>query len=221
MSSTLNDTMGTAKNVVESAVESAKEGTEHAVASARSTWLDAVKAVTGVVATVRGLDLDDGLGLFGLARRRSPFGAVAAFGAGIALGAGLGVLFAPMSGAETRRAIRKQFEGLKHGAKDTLDRAESEVKEVGEKAEELAGKAKDAVKKVEREVEDRVSAGADAAKEAVRNTVDAAANAVTDKVEGAKSVIYAATDHTTSPSGGEANKPARSPGGFSGGHRPS
>lgn len=221
MSSTLNDTMGTAKNVVESAVESAKEGTEHAISTARSRWLDAVKAVTGIVATLRGLELNDGLGLVGLARRRAPFGAAAAFGAGVAVGAGLGVLFAPRAGAATRRAIWKQLAGLEHEAKNTLDRAESEVKDAGEKVEELAGKAKDAVKKAERKVEGKVSAGAEAAKEAVRSTADAAAKAVTNKVEDAKSVIYAATDHSTSPSGGEANKPARSPRGVSGGHRPS
>lgn len=221
MSSTLNHTIGTAKNVVESAVESAKEGTEHAVSSARSTWLDGVKAVTGIVATLRGLGLDDGLAVVGLARRTSPLGAVAAFGAGVVAGAGLGVLFAPRSGAATRRAIWKQLGGLGHEAKDTFDRAESEVKEVGAKAEELAGKAKEAVKNAERKVEDRVSAGADTAKEAVRSTVGAAAGAVKEKVEEVTSVIRTATDHATSSNGGEANKSARSPGGTTSGHRPS
>lgn len=214
MLNTLNQTLGTARNVV----ESAKEGTEHAISSARSTWLDGVKAVTGIVRTVRGFGLEDGLGLIGLARRRSPLGAVAAFGAGVVAGAGLGVLFAPRSGAATRRAMWKQLRGLGHEAMGTLEHAESEV---GAKAEELAGKAKQAVKNVERTMEDRVSAGADAAKEAVRSTVDAATGAVKEKVEEVTSVIRTAADHATSSNGGEAKKSARSPGGTTSGYRPS
>jgi len=211
MSSTLNDTMGAAKNVM----ETAKHGTEHAVSSARSTVLDGVKAVAGIVTMLRGFEVDDGLGWFGLARRRTPLVSFATFGAGVALGAGLGVLFAPMSGAAMRRAILKQINGLTSEAKETFERAESEVKEVGEKvgdkAEELAGKAKDAVKKAERKVENKVSDGAEAVKDAVKSRVDA----VKDTVEDAKSAIYSSTDaHHNDP-----NRPAKQQTGMGPGHR--
>lgn len=40
---------------------------------------------------------------------------------GLGLGAALGLLFAPQSGAETRRAIGKKVRKLKHLAEDKLD----------------------------------------------------------------------------------------------------
>jgi len=181
MSSTLNDTMGAAKNVV----ESAKEGTEHAVSGARSTLLDGVKTIGGIIAMLKGFQLDDGLGWVGLERRRTPLYSAAIFGMGVAVGTGVGMLFAPKSGAELRRMILDQLKAF--GAE-----AQAEVKEVEEKAEDLAGKAKDAVKKAERKVEGKVEAAASTVKETVKDTV-------TD----AKSAIHASTDST------EPNKHAR------------
>lgn len=186
MSTMLNDTLGTAKNAVETAretaknaVETAKEGTEHAVTSARSTVLDGVHAVTKLVETLRGFGVDDGLALVGLARRTSPIRDLAVFGAGIAVGAGAAMLFAPMSGADTRRAILDQFKGVKRDAKETIERAENEV-------EELAGKAKTAVVKAERKVENKVEEGV----EALKDKAESAADAVKDKAEDAKNLIY-------------------------------
>jgi hypothetical protein len=97
MSSTLNGTM-------KHGVESIREGTEHTLASTLSTMVKGANAVSGVVAMLRSLDRDDGLAWFGLARRR-PLRAAAMFSAGLALGAGFGVLFAPMPGAELRRKL--------------------------------------------------------------------------------------------------------------------
>jgi gas vesicle protein len=174
MSNIRNDTIETARI----AMESAKDGTEHAVSSVRSTFLDGLRAVTGIIGVLRGLHLDDGLAWIGLARR-SPLRDLALFGAGFAAGAGAGLLFAPMSGADTRRAILDQLNGLKREAKDTLDRAGSEVKEVGEKAEDLAGKAKDALKKAEQKVESKMAEGA----EALKDKADAAAHALKDRAE--------------------------------------
>jgi gas vesicle protein len=193
MSSTLNDTMGAAKDVV----ESAKEGTEHAVSSARSTLLDGVKAIGGIIAMLKSFQLDDGLGWVGLERRRTPFYSAAIFGMGVAVGAGVGMLFAPKSGVELRRMILDQLKAF--GAE-----AQAEVKDVEEKAEDLAGKAKDAVKKAERKVEGKVEAAASAVKETVKDTVS-----------DAKSALHTATDTT------EANKPARPMSGVGNGPRPS
>jgi gas vesicle protein len=174
MTSILNDTIGTARG----AMDSAKEGTEHAVSSARSTFLDGLRVVSGLIGVLRGLHLDDGLAWIGLARR-SPLRDLAVFGAGFAVGAGAGLLFAPRSGADTRRAILDQLNGLKREAKETFDRAGSEVKEVGEKAEDLAGKAKDALKKAEQKVETKMAEGADV----LKSTAEAAAHALKDRAE--------------------------------------
>lgn len=161
MASMLDETMATAKNIMGSArdgslhavdaaktaVESAKDTTGHAVTTARSSLLDGVHAVSGIVSMLRGLDSNDALGWVGLARRRSPFFSMAIFSAGFAVGAGAGVLFAPTSGKQLRGSILKGWKGLMNDAKDVAERAETEAvkieQKIEHKAEDLAGKAKD------------------------------------------------------------------------------
>ena len=108
----MNDTMKTAIH----GVESIREGTEHTLASTLATLVKGVNAVSGVVAILRSLDRDDGLAWFGLARRRSPLLSGAMFGAGVITGAGLGLLFAPMSGAD----LRSLLVGRSTGSGDAL-----------------------------------------------------------------------------------------------------
>jgi hypothetical protein len=98
MSSTLNDTMKAAID----GVESAREGTRHTLAGTLATLVTGVNAVSGVVALLHRLDRDDGLAWFGLSRKRSPLFSGALFGAGVVIGAGLCLVFAPMSGADLR-----------------------------------------------------------------------------------------------------------------------
>jgi len=183
MSSTLNDTIKAAKSVLASATEeaahvagSAKVGAEHAAETARATWLDGVKAVTGLVTAIRGFEAEDALGWVGLTRRRSPLAAIGLFSAGALLGAGAAMLFAPISGAEARRRIGNALAGLSGDAKHTLERAEAEVKVVGEKVEEIATHAKEAVIQAEHKVEDQ----AVALKDMAASKVDAAVHAVKD-----------------------------------------
>lgn len=197
MSSMLNDTIEVAKNVLSAANEeaghavgtakhalgSAKDGAEHVAASARTTWLDGVKAVTGMMAVMRGFQAEDALGWVGLTRRRSPLATIGLFGAGALVGVGVAMLFAPLSGAETRRRIMKGLEGLKGDAQSTIDRAETEVKAVGEKVEEIASHAKDAVIQAEHKVE----GGAIALKDMAAAKVDAAVHAVKDATSTTKS----------------------------------
>lgn len=71
-----------------------------------------------------------------------------------------------------RQMILKQFTGIKQAADKAIDQAETEVKEIGEKGEELAGKAKNAVNKVERKIENKVAQGAETVKEVARNKVE-------------------------------------------------
>ena len=170
MYNSLND----AKNAVNHGVKEAAEAAEHVFDSAKkgvgtaktvaehsasdviSTVLKGVSAVTGIVTMLRHLDLDDGLSWVGLARRRNPLTNFAIFGAGVMVGAGLGVLFAPMSGAETRRAIRGPIDDFMRKGADTIRRGEAEIEHKAEelankaehKAEELANKAETQVKKV-------------------------------------------------------------------------
>jgi gas vesicle protein len=194
MSTTLNDTLSAAKQILASAnteathavgtaknaMDSARDGADHAVSSARTTWLDGVKAVTGMVAMIRGLQADDALGWVGLSRRRSPVAAIGIFSAGMVLGAGAALLFAPMSGEETRKRILGGFSGVKGEVK-------SDAAAVGHKVEEIASQAKDAVIKAEHKVED----SAVALKDMAASKVDAAVNA-------AKSAVGTASNHDTS-----------------------
>jgi len=179
MSTMFNDTMDTAK----STIESAKDGTQHAVSSARSTLVEGIRAVNGVVSILRGLQLTDALGWIGLERRRGPLGSLALFGAGVAVGTGVGMLFAPKSGAETRRFL---FGGLEQGAKEIEEKAENlagkakdTVVKAEHKVEDLAGKAKDTLVSTERKVENKVGERVEMAKDAVKDTVDQAKSLVT------------------------------------------
>jgi len=195
MSITLNDTLSAAKQVLASAnteathavgtakqaAGNAKETAEHAVASAKTTWFDGIKAVASVVTMLRGLQPDDALGWVGLARRRSPLVAMGIFGAGMAVGAGAALLFAPMSGEETRRRILKGFSSLKADANSAADAAAAEikadVKAASQKADEVASKAKSAVVAAEHKVEDRAVALKDLATTKVDAAIQAAKGA--------------------------------------------
>lgn len=99
--------LGTARDEV----VSAKDGTLHSVASVLSTVLDGVTATARVITTLQRLDRDQGLAWLGLARRKSPLRALALVSAGAAVGAGLALWFAPMKGAELRRAVRRWTRG--------------------------------------------------------------------------------------------------------------
>jgi gas vesicle protein len=162
MSTLLNDTKDTASCMM----DSAKDGAEHAASSASSTLFEGIHAVTGVVSMLRGLHVTDALGLFGLARRRGPVGSIALFGAGFAVGAGAGVLFAPMSGSDLRRAMLDRFKGLQQDAAHTLEKVETGAKEIEGKAGTLVGKAKDTVVSVEHKLEDKVAGGLQSARDA-------------------------------------------------------
>ena len=192
MSITLNDTLSAAKHILASAnneavraadtakqaAGTAKDGAENAVTSARMTWLDGVKTVAGMVTMLRGFQASDALGWVGLTRRRSPVMAMGIFGAGMAVGAGAALLFAPMSGNETRRRIMNGFSGLKGDARTTLDAVGAEitadVSAAAARVEAVTAQAKSAVVAAEHEVEDR----AVALKDVAATKIDAAVQAV-------------------------------------------
>lgn len=152
----MNGTIGAAKHAYDSAQDgaeravettkhaagAAKDGAGHALSRAIAIAIDGAKAVAGITAVLRALGVNDALGWVGLRRRRDPLFSVAIFGAGLAIGAGVGVLFAPSSGAKLRRSMLRGWKGFKGETKDAIEKIESEVKAdvkvVTEKAEEVA-----------------------------------------------------------------------------------
>ena len=183
MSSMLNDTIKTAKSVM----ETAKDGTEHAVSTTRSALMDGFKAAAGMVGTMRNLDRDDALGWVGLQRRASPLRALAIFGAGAVAGAAAGVLLTPMSGAETRQALLRRLDQLEKDAREALAQLGPQVTAAQGKVEELAAKAGDSVKNAERKIENKVGATVDAVKEGVSHQANAASDAVKSSFEEGRS----------------------------------
>jgi len=185
MESMLNGTMNTAKDAIDSAREgvehalgSVKHGTERAVSSTRSSLLDAVHAANELFAMLRGLDRDAALGWVGLERRRGPLSSAAIFGAGVVVGTGVGVLLAPMSGTDLRHALVARLTGLKREVKGSIEQAASSAEK---KVEAVTEKTGDAMKKAEQKVESKVTAGIEAVKKAeqkVENKVTAGAEAV-------------------------------------------
>lgn len=126
--------LSSAFDSVEHSLDSAKDGANHAASSARSAWVDGLKAVTGLVHAVRSFDSDDALGLIGLRRRRSPLVASALFGAGVAVGLGAGILVAPASGRETRRRIRSGLAAMLADTKSAVTHAAADAKSTVEHA---------------------------------------------------------------------------------------
>ncbi len=127
MNPSLFQTLPSAKSQEPSGVDNASPGTVRsdrggASESARPaaerapfTLLDGVKLLSGAVKVARAIGpvvtlarlagLRNPLSWVGLARRRGPLATLSLFGAGLAVGAGAGLLYAPRSGPELRRAI--------------------------------------------------------------------------------------------------------------------
>jgi len=89
---------------------------------------------------------------------------------GMAIGAGLALLLAPRSGAETRRMIesraRRAGERVRNAATDVADNVTSQVNEVRDRVTERVGAARRAVRRGQDQVLDAVDAGRYAASEA-------------------------------------------------------
>lgn len=161
-----------------------------------------------VASVLRGLRFADMLGWVGLERRRGPLSSIAFLGAGVVVGVGVGMLFAPLSGSETRRALLNRFKGLEKDAERAVEKVEAGAKDIERKAEDFvvkkveglatsvmqterevkdaAGKAKDAAVGAERKIENKVAQGYDAAKDALKNKVDPAAAILSGSADEAK-----------------------------------
>jgi gas vesicle protein len=89
---------------------------------------------------------------------------------GVAIGAGLALLLAPRSGAETRRMIesraRRAGARVRDVATDVADNVTSQVNDVRDRVSERVGAARRAVRRGQDQVLDAVDAGRYAASEA-------------------------------------------------------
>jgi gas vesicle protein len=137
-------------------IDTAKGATMVAVKGARRGLLDTVKSVVEVVTLLRSLGADKVLGQLGLARRRTPLASLGVFATGLAVGAGLGMLFAPRSGRQTRSFMRDQLRkagsDVKAKTVEAASQVEAKLEEVLESTEEAAEqKSKDAAPKGKKE----------------------------------------------------------------------
>ena len=90
------------------------------------------KDFSGLLGTLTsGIRLANALDLIGLERRRSTMShmlpTLGAFGIGVAVGAGLGLIFAPKPGARLRDDISRKVNRLADDVKHAADKAETEV----------------------------------------------------------------------------------------------
>lgn len=145
----MNNAMGTAKAAIGSATDVVKT----VAGTTKSTALDTAKSVVEFVTFLRGIGLDDVLGLVGLARRKSALPTLFAFGGGVAVGASIGLLIAPVSGKDARRYIGMRvgelFGRATEKAEQVQEKAGEVVNQVQEKAGEVAGRVQDKVERVQ------------------------------------------------------------------------
>ena len=97
-------------------------------------------------------------------------GGIAPFLIGLAVGAGLALLYAPQSGAETRRIIRRKArhaaDSARMAGEDLADEVRDRVEHTKRRVQEGLDEAREAVSREKRHVRDTVRAGRDAARAA-------------------------------------------------------
>jgi gas vesicle protein len=143
-------------------IDTAGDVTMDAVKGARGGLLDNVKSVVEVVSFLRSLGADNVLRKVGLLRPKTSLASLGVFATGLALGAGLGMLFAPMSGRQTRGYVRGQ-----------MRKVGGEVKERAAAAASLTeGKLEEALVRAEEAVEKRSEGAQPGGKKAGRNAVN-------------------------------------------------
>lgn len=80
---------------------------------------------------------------------------------GGAVGAGLGLLFAPQKGEDTRKLLRERLAGLKQSAQDALEDLAGEEEEPGEEELEPGDEDEDEEEEVEAEEEEAETTASD------------------------------------------------------------
>jgi hypothetical protein len=123
-------------DTVEKAKAAATEGAMKAEEGATIAWGDILgvgQKIAGAMRTLRGYGFDDLLARLGLYRSRGVAPMFGAFAAGITVGAGIGILVAPKSGAETRALIAKASKDLFTNTKEKFSATTSKVADAAKK----------------------------------------------------------------------------------------
>ena len=191
MTTTLNETIGDAVDTAKHTVDAAKKGTEHAASVAFADIMGGIRTVGEAVRYMRNLGIDDALGWVGLSRRRDSFETLALVGTGILVGAGIGMLLAPMTGADLRKSFLDRFRGVEKDAEKVAVKVKDAVVNAEHKAEDAIGKAKDAVVNAEHKAEDAIGRAKDAVVGAAKDAVDGAENKAKDLANKAKDATEA------------------------------
>lgn len=163
-----HDAVNTAVDGAKAAVDGAKAavGTAAGVATgaaakaalgSKTYVLDAAMGAMSLLKLARAIDADDVLGLVGLMRRRrSPVGSILLIGGGIAIGAGLGVLLAPVSGREARAFIARSLGMLGGRVTDEVENLQGRATEVVGDVQQRAGQVVDQVQEKAGEIAGQV-----------------------------------------------------------------
>jgi hypothetical protein len=122
MTSSLNDSM-------KHTFEAAQHDGARAAKSVRSSWAEGVHVASSIISIARSLGVDDALGWIGLSRRRGGLSTFTTFGAGMAVGAAVGVMFAPMSGRDLRHSVLEKLSALNGSTKKAVLRVEADVED--------------------------------------------------------------------------------------------
>jgi hypothetical protein len=132
----IGEAMGKAKDAAAAGASKAGAQAQKGAAVAWEDILAAGKKVGDLMRVVRGYSADDLLGAIGLYRRRGILPMLGAFTAGVTVGVGAGLLFAPKSGAEMRALINDM-------SKKLMSNARTEISETSEKVAKVAKKFSD------------------------------------------------------------------------------
>ncbi len=166
---TMHATVNAAKEVAQGAMGAMK--------GSRGAVLDAVKVAGEVVAFLRKAGVDNALRTIGLQRGPSLISSVGIFASGVVVGAGLGLVFAPVSGEKTREFLAERVRELYDVLKTTATEAATEVSDT---ASQVADQVSDTASKVASQasdMEDQVEVSVD---EALQDAVAHPANGVVD-----------------------------------------
>jgi YtxH-like protein len=129
-------------DIMEKAKDTATGSASKMGDEARNIWSSALLVashVSDLIQTVRRTGVDDLLGSVGLMRKPGIGRLGGSFTVGLAIGAGLGILFAPKSGAETRhmlyRTANDAFTSTKDRFLSTKERVTTAAKKLSDRAE--------------------------------------------------------------------------------------
>lgn len=157
MSTTVND-------VKDAAVSAAEDLASDAIKGSKSAMGDAMNLAGELITFLRKTGVDESLRRIGLSGGTSKLGGFGLFAGGVIVGAGLGLLLAPMSGRRTRDFLADRFREVYDTVKSTTANVASEAEGAGKR---VADSARSTGKRVANEASDLGEAALDAVDESM------------------------------------------------------